>query len=414
MNAMKGHVSPGYESVRDMFKAGFENGREVSAQLCVYVGDEMVINLWHSVKNNAFTNNTLTAIFSCSKNLSSLALSMLYDRGLLRYDARVEEYWPEFTGGGKEGITVADIMRHEAGYARFPIEFDSIEHLFVENIKKNSIGMLYEDEGATPSYPKIGKREYHGATRGFLSNELFRRIEPSGCTIGEFIRKEISERLGVRVFIGVLEEELEDYEPVIADGMISSGFTAASTLPFNIWPLYIAEIFKKTTQFRLGEKKYNYSNVEDLINDKNVRKAEIPSANGNASAEGLAKLAAFLANKGQLGSERLISEKTWRAMHAGVTDSGRLGDKFMTHYSQGGVNQYKNEDFLCCGRDGFWGCMGYGGSVFQWHPELRIGFAYVPSFLEWSDKTNSRGGLLQKEVVRCVKRIALDKSITNS
>jgi hypothetical protein len=50
--------------------------------------------------------------------------------------------------------------------------------------------------------------------------------------------------------------------------------------------------------------------------------------------------------------------------------------------------------------------MGYGGSVFQWHPEMRIGFAYVPSRLEWSDLTNRTGGMLQKEVVRCVKRIS--------
>ena len=404
---MQGQISPGYESVRDMFKAGFDNGREVSAQLCVYVGDKMVISLWHSNKNDAYTNNTLTAIFSCSKNLSSLALAMLHDRGLLRYDARVEEYWPEFTGEGKEAITVADIMRHEAGYARFPIEFNSIELLCVENIKKNSIGILYE--GTTPSYPKKGKREYHGATRGFLTNELFRRIEPSGCTIGEFVRREITNKLTIRVFIGVTEEELEDYEPVKAEGIISSGFTAVSTLPFNIWPIYIAEVVSRTTQFTLGEKKFDFTSVEDLINDDSVRKAEIPSANGNASAEGLAKLAAFLANKGQLGSERILSEKSWLAMHAGVTDSGLLGDKFMTHYSQGGVNRYESDDdLLCCGRDGFWGWMGYGGSVFQWHPELKIGFAYLPTFLEWSDKTNSRGGLLQNEVVKCVNRISVD------
>ena len=43
--------------------------------------------------------------------------------------------------------------------------------------------------------------------------------------------------------------------------------------------------------------------------------------------------------------------------------------------------------------------------MFQWHPELKIGFAYVPTWLEWSDLTNSRGGYLQEEVVRCVKRI---------
>ena len=45
---------------------------------------------------------------------------------------------------------------------------------------------------------------------------------------------------------------------------------------------------------------------------------------------------------------------------------------------------------------------GYGGSVFQWHPELKIGFAYAPSLLCWHDMTNNKGALLQQQVVKCV------------
>ena len=84
-NTIEGHFDPGYESVKDMFEAGFIAGREYSAQLCVYVRDKMVINLWHSVNNTSYTNNTLTTIFSSSKNLTSLALAILHDRELLRY-----------------------------------------------------------------------------------------------------------------------------------------------------------------------------------------------------------------------------------------------------------------------------------------------------------------------------------------
>ena len=401
-NTIEGHFDPGYESVKDMFEAGFIAGREYSAQLCVYVRDKMVINLWHSVNNTSYTNNTLTTIFSSSKNLSSLAMAILHDRGLLRYDARIVEYWPEFTGGGKEGITVADMLKHEAGYANFPMGVDSIDFLFSDNIKNNTIGKLYEE--STPSYPKIGKREYHRLTRGFLANEIFRRIEPSGCTIGEFLKREISSKLDVRVFIGVPENELEDYEPVKSESVISSIRTAARSvtyLPYSRWPSFLVSVIWSKVSFKIGGKKVDFSTVNDDL----VRRAEIPSVCANASAEGLAKLAAFMANKGKLGNEIIMSEKSWRTMHAGVTDSALLEDIFMTHLSQGGVNRYQSDDFAGCGRDGFWGWMGYGGSVFQWHPDYRIGFAYVPSLLEWSDLTNQRGGLLQEEVVRCVNRV---------
>ena len=120
--------------------------------------------------------------------------------------------------------------------------------LLSENIKKNSIGKLYKD--SKPSYPSSGKREYHGVTRGFLANEVFRRIEPSGCTIGEFLRREVSDKFGVRVFIGVTEDEVEDYEPVETSGFISAGRAAISTLPYRDWPSFIAEIMWRLSPSR--------------------------------------------------------------------------------------------------------------------------------------------------------------------
>ena len=47
------------------------------------------------------------------------------------------------------------------------------------------------------------------------------------------------------------------------------------------------------------------------------------------------------------------------------------------------------------GRDGYYGWMGYGGSVFQWHPRLRIGIAYAPTILEWFDMENNKARILQ-------------------
>ena len=58
-------------------------------------------------------------------------------------------------------------------------------------------------------------------------------------------------------------------------------------------------------------------------------------------------------------------------------------------------------DLFCHGRSGFFGWMGFGGSCFQWNPQLKIGFAFVPTELE-IDLTNMRAGMLQEAVVRVV------------
>ena len=57
-----------------------------------------------------------------------------------------------------------------------------------------------------------------------------------------------------------------------------------------------------------------------------------------------------------------------------------------TQFSQGGLNVYE---------DGWVGWMGLGGSLLQWHPGLNISFAFVPTFLDWSDLDNARAKTLQ-------------------
>ena len=82
-----------------------------------------------------------------------------------------------------------------------------------------------------------------------------------------------------------------------------------------------------------------------------------------------------------------------------------------TNFTQGGVNIVTLEEdstpeemVTAEGRVGFIGWSGLGGSIFQWHPELKIGFAFVPSCLHWFDFANLRGAKLQKLVLECVKK----------
>jgi hypothetical protein len=53
-------------------------------------------------------------------------------------------------------------------------------------------------------------------------------------------------------------------------------------------------------------------------------------------------------------------------------------------------------------RNGWYGWQGYGGSVMQWHPEHKIGFAYVPNDFNGFDFSNMRAAKLQSMVVNIV------------
>ena len=117
----------------------------------------------------------------------------------------------------------------------------------------------------------------------------------------------------------------------------------------------------------------------------------------NASARSLAKLAAFMANKGKLNGTQILSESGWHPLHSNFTSAFMSGGpNIPTTLSQGGINihddlslkkfdEFANHqkiyDSLSVSNNnrlGFLGWHGQGGVVMQWNVEHKIGFAYVP------------------------------------
>ena len=104
----------------------------------------------------------------------------------------------------------------------------------------------------------------------------------------------------------------------------------------------------------------------------------------------------------------MLSQKGCAALHGKACDAKMFG-LLPTKFTQAGLNIFKDpevkqENAELVGRDGFVGWMGFGGSVFQWHPEMKISFAYVPTLLDWTDVVNGKALKLQRTVLQCVKR----------
>ena len=101
------------------------SSKEINAQLCIYVGEECVVDLWSSVTDDPnFGPDSLVNVFSSGKSLESIAIAMLVDRGLIDYDDAISKHWPEFAKESKHSITLADLMRHESGLANFTQSID--------------------------------------------------------------------------------------------------------------------------------------------------------------------------------------------------------------------------------------------------------------------------------------------------
>jgi len=148
------------------------------------------------------------------------------------------------------------------------------------------------------------------------------------------------------------------------------------------------------------------ANTYSFMRQDKMRSGELSSANTHACARGLALIGTIIVNDGK--DSDLVSADTCAKMHAEPMTAAMNASGTETTFSQGGVNFFKagpestEQDNL---RKDWVGWMGLGGSVFQWHPELKISFAYVPSLLQPFDYTCLRGAYLQSEVVKCVESI---------
>ena len=86
MSLVKGSVSPGFEPVRDAFEAMMRSGCDTRAQLCVYAGEERVVDLWATaadVVDETFGPDSLVNIFSSTKNITAIVVAKMVDEGLL-------------------------------------------------------------------------------------------------------------------------------------------------------------------------------------------------------------------------------------------------------------------------------------------------------------------------------------------
>lgn len=417
-----GDTSPGFESVRELFIRNMNRWAEEHAQLCVYHKGQKVVDLWGSKGDTGqFTPDSLINIFSSGKSLEALAIAHLAGAGLLDYDAPIARYWPEFAAQGKDAVTVADLMRHEAGLANFDVSL-ATEDLLTHRIKENAIGKHIEEHSQHFKDRARTAREYHALTRGWIANELFRRVDPQGRTIGEFVQQEISQPLQLDLAIGVTEEQYARRVPITPLHPLKHLLATFRPKLFgrrvlhNTFQLFARLFMLIKTLFRGPSKKWP-TPIQGMtgigfFNDKNLAKGETPSANTSASARALAKVAAGMAAGGMFEDHTILSKEAWDLLHTEPVHA-TMGGFLPCAFTQGGVAHYApcspNSNWLQRafnrGREGFYGWMGLGGSLFQWHPEHEIGFAFVPTSLHMLDLMNERGKCYQEEVLRCVSNL---------
>jgi hypothetical protein len=112
---VSGFVQPGFEKVFEAFKANFTSGQEIGAQFSAYVNGKLVVDLvgGHTSpkRDKELTTENFTVIFSSGKCVTGIIISYLVDKGLLNFNMKIADVWPEFAQGNKENVTLKDLVR---------------------------------------------------------------------------------------------------------------------------------------------------------------------------------------------------------------------------------------------------------------------------------------------------------------
>lgn len=119
-------------------------------------------------------------LYSYSKLISATVVVMAHQDGLVSYDAPVRTYIPEFVGGGKDGITLRQLLTHSAGIPNVPLGPVRTEEEWRAAV---SVACAAKTEWEPGS-----KTLYHGLSGLFVAAEAVRRV--SGNRTWEAICRE--------------------------------------------------------------------------------------------------------------------------------------------------------------------------------------------------------------------------------
>jgi CubicO group peptidase (beta-lactamase class C family) len=290
-----GAADPHFACAVRSFASMFPHHRFGGGALAVYLDGEPVVDVWTGWADRRgrvpWTADTGTMVFSATKGMASTVIHRLVDRGLIDYDVPVAQYWPEFGANGKADITVRQLMRHQAGLSalRGSSKEDLLDHELME----------HRLAAAAPGY-SFGRSAYHALTFGWLLSGLARAVTGKGMR--QLIREELAEPLDTDgLHLGRPPAEA----PTRAAQIIMPQ-SAFQNPVFNAVAPLIAAVPQAA-----GFSSMYFPGVKAVAQgDIPLLDAEIPAANGVATARGLARMYGAIANGGRIDGTQFLSPET--------------------------------------------------------------------------------------------------------
>jgi CubicO group peptidase (beta-lactamase class C family) len=344
---ISGYVSTGFEPVQEAFEANFEEDKELGAGFSAIIDGELVVDLhggWSDRKReHQWAGDTIVPVYSTTKPIAALVLASVISGLPAGYETLVVDIWPEFGFAGKDGVTIAELVSHQAGLAGFKDPIDPALWL-------DPPAMAAALAALEPLWEPGTAHGYHPLSWGYLIGEVVQRI--AGRSLGSILREDITGPAGIDFQIGTPEQDHSRIAEIMRPRALPD----------------LGEINEATRAAFLT--KWASADRGGAI----WREIEIPSANGIGTSKAVAELYGIYANGGQLNGKQIISERSFEALTQSRVKGQDLVLPFETEFAAGVMRNNlgvygPNPDTLCHS--------GWGGSLALGDPDRHLSAAYV-------------------------------------
>jgi CubicO group peptidase (beta-lactamase class C family) len=361
---ISGYCEEKYNPVKKIFESHFLKQEEIGASFAIYKEGKPLIDLHGGFKdknNKNWEENTIVNVFSATKGIYEIIVSILIDQNILDLQKPVSYYWDAFKQSNKREIILKHILSHQSGLYRFKEKITQQDLL-----DWNKIITILENQ--EPDHPCGKKTYYHAKTHGFLIGEIIKKTTKK--SLGELVSKLLSKKLGLDFFIGTPKNQLSNVALLYEDKIetkISSEYNA----------------------FNNPEHEINFYNKE------NWQTAEVPSMNGHGNARSIAKIYDIFVNDLVLEKNILLSKSSIKKC---ITESvSRIDESLMLPIRWSQVGLILRGGWLFGKNKESFGHNGWGGSLGFADPTLGIGVSYTTNKINPTMSTDFRVINLLKE-----------------
>lgn len=359
--------------VLDVAGAQFANDPAAGGALCVIVdGEEVIWEAWGTadrVRDGPYTRDTLQITQSMAKGVTAALLVYLVGRGEIDLEQRVAAYWPEFAAAGKQDVTVAQLLSHQAGlpYLDGGMPLDLI---------RDRLALAAALAAQKPAWAPGSKFGYHPQTVGNYADVLFERASGRGVCA---LLAEVCPQVDAEIYCGLPVAQRDRVALTVFPDDAAKGWAPEMQALIDDPTSMLGRILANIPEVGVDMAAY--------VNGDGIKDVCMPAANMFTNALSLARLYSCLGSGGVWKGRQVFSADAIEA----VTAERLRGSEacFGLEMAFGVGFQHPSPSYPFSPNPRAFGHGGSGGSISFADPDAGLALAFIPNRaaqVPWDDR----------------------------